>query len=246
MRRFFLVAEEAIFTRVWVEATDCDARALDAQFEAGLVSQVDGVEDAPDGQDVADVVEPDVRGDQDDAEFWREEHHAMAWRAESRGEEFGVPGVFASTCHVPTAFGDGRGDDGVGAEGVVLGAFGIVDAVLDEGEGGDAALFGGARAERGVPRRDFEAVLVVIEDHDAGHRGLRGGCIVLDTPPVRLDLREIGSVVHGFGTASDEEACGGSQGGVVERFDEHLGSDTQRIAHTHRDGGFWSGLRECA
>lgn len=98
---FFFAAEHAVFGGVGVEAADGDFWFFDTEFEAGLVAEVDGVEDFANGEDIADAEKWDVDGGECDAEFFADEHHDGAFGVGAVLEEFGVAGVFFLAGHDP-------------------------------------------------------------------------------------------------------------------------------------------------
>jgi hypothetical protein len=93
---FFATSEQAVFTRMRIDAADTDARTRDAGANQHLVgARNDAFHqrriDAFDG-----VQQADVRGHVDDAQLRRHQHHGHLRRAGERGQQLGVAGVLVA------------------------------------------------------------------------------------------------------------------------------------------------------
>ncbi len=234
----FFVAEEAALAGVGVQAADGDAGALDSEPAAGVVSEVDGVEDPADGEDIAHLHEGEVGGGEDDAEVLADEHHGVAFDGEAGGEQVGVAGVLGPAREGPGLFGDRAGDDRVGVEWVGGGELGGGDGVLDEAEGELAGAFvvGAGGLVVGV------GGFVVDEGDIVREGGVDEFGAVGDAPPEGLDGGVVCGGVEAAARAEDAPAGEVAELTVGEGLDGDLGADAAGVAEGDGDGGAGCGI----
>ena len=108
----FLVAEEALLAGVRVEPGHGDARAVDAQRQAGRLGQVDHLADARAGHPADGLFQRDMGGDVHHAQRATGQQHGHLFGPGALGQQFGVPGIM-ETGQVHGLFVQRGGDDGI-------------------------------------------------------------------------------------------------------------------------------------
>ena len=106
----FLTAEEAAFSGVGVEAGHGEAGLAATDRFHGLMSEANDLENALFTEEVGDIVEGDVGGDEGAGDLARSEHHGVVRRLSFLNKVFGVTGVVFSG-EVPSFLVDGIGND---------------------------------------------------------------------------------------------------------------------------------------
>jgi len=221
------VAELAMLGGVGVEGGDGDAWFFDVEVLAqGVVGEVDGSEDAADGEAVSEFEECFVNGGENDAEGAADEHHGDFFCTGAIFEQFGVAWV-AVAGELPGFFADGCGD-----EGVYLAFFGVFDGVVEEFHGGFAALL--ARFFEDVSSEPWYFV-VVCNDNGLGVGAV--DAFVLVAPPEDVEFGEVGGVCEEFVKAIDDVSGAFADVGIGEGLYDDLRADAGRVAHGDADDG---------
>ena len=105
----FLVAKQAFFAGVWVQAQQRQARRTPANRGDRVRRQLRHFDDAFDGQRIGDGAQRLVAGDERAGDFVAVQQHRIIAAAREVGEQFGVAGKIVAG-HVHCFFADRRGD----------------------------------------------------------------------------------------------------------------------------------------